>query len=255
MRPSARARSPSKHTVGRVVLISASCSRSSPGWASSTSSVTSTATSRPCSRSTRSSDERPEKVYDGNGEPLNILVMGYDTRDCERQRHRREGGGGSDTTILVHLSADRSRAYAVSIPRDSIVDRPECNADIRRRRRRDVERRLRGGWPELCTIEQFETNTDILIDHFVVVDFDGFGDMVDAVGGVPVCVPEDIVDRGAPDLRPCRATRPCSAATRRSTTSGPVRRRADPAERHQPHQAPADLHRRPRARGASPRGP
>ena len=46
----------------------------------------------------------------------------------------------------------------------------------------------------LCTIAQFEQETDILVDHFVVIDFNGFGDMVDAVDGVPVCVPEDIVD-------------------------------------------------------------
>ena len=38
-------------------------------------------------------------------------------------------------------------------------------------------------------------DTDVFVDHFIVVDFASFGDMVDAVGGVPVCVPEDIVDR------------------------------------------------------------
>ncbi len=192
--------------------------------------------------------ERPEKVYDGNGEPLNILVMGDDTRDGDGNAIDDEGGGGSDTTILVHLSADRSRAYAVSIPRDSIVDRPECDdnsdadADVMWNAAYSV-----GG--ELCTIEQFEANTDILIDHFVVVDFNGFGDMVDAVGGVPVCVPEDIDDPGARDLRPRRG--PVRAQRRRGARlrPGPVRRRAGPAERHQPHQAPADLHRRPRAQG------
>ena len=52
--------------------------------------------------------------------------MGSDSRAGEGNDIDQESGGGSDTTILVHLSADRSRAYAVSIPRDSIVDRPEC---------------------------------------------------------------------------------------------------------------------------------
>jgi LCP family protein required for cell wall assembly len=138
-------------------------------------------------------DDRPEKVYRGNGEPLNILVMGDDTRSGEGNDIDSEaGGGGSDTTILVHLSADRSRAYAISIPRDSIVDRPECEdsdavSDIIWNQAFSV------GGP-LCTVAQVEENTDVFVDHFVTVDFNGFGEMVDAVGGVPVCVPEDIED-------------------------------------------------------------
>lgn len=137
-------------------------------------------------------DDRPEKVYDGNGEPLNILVMGDDTREGAGNEIDGEGGGGSDTTILVHLSADRTRAYAISIPRDSIVDRPECtDADA------DTEVMWNAAYSvggPVCTVAQLETNADVFVDHFVVVDFNGFGEMVDAVGGVPVCVPEDIDD-------------------------------------------------------------
>ena len=137
-------------------------------------------------------EDRPEKVYRGNGDPLNILVMGDDTRSGADNDIDQETGGGSDTTILVHLSADRTRSYAVSIPRDSIVDRPECedsSADT------DVmwNAAYAIGGP-LCTVDQFEQSTDIRVDHFVVVDFNGFGEMVDAVDGVPVCIPEDIKD-------------------------------------------------------------
>ncbi len=141
-------------------------------------------------------EDRPEKVYRGNGEPLNILVMGSDTREGEGNAIDGEGGGGgSDTTILVHLSADRERAYAVSIPRDSIVDRPECN-DGDSPAATDVmwNAAYTEGGP-VCTVAQLEATTDVFVDHFVVVDFNGFGKMVDAVGGVPVCVPEDLVDR------------------------------------------------------------
>src|SRR5688500_11236299 len=119
--------------------------------------------------------------------------MGDDTRSGEGNDIDTEsGGGGSDTTILVHLSADRSRAYAISIPRDSIVDRPESEdssavSDIIWNQAFSV------GGP-LCTVAQVEENTDVFVDHFVTVDFNGFGEMVDAVGGVPVCVPEDIED-------------------------------------------------------------
>lgn len=138
-------------------------------------------------------DDRPEKIYRGNGEPLNILVMGDDTRSGEGNDIDSEsGGGGSDTTILVHLSADRQRSYAISIPRDSIVQRPECGDSSAASDQKWNAAYSVGG--PLCTVAQLEENADVFVDHFVVVDFNGFGEMVDAVGGVPVCVPEDIED-------------------------------------------------------------
>lgn len=141
-------------------------------------------------------EDRPEKVYTGNGEPLNVLVLGSDTRDCAGCQIDQEGGAeASDTTILLHISADRTRAYGVSIPRDSIVDRPDCGEDDE----------IPGGtnvmWnaafsvgQAACTIEQFESETGVFVDHYVVVDFRGFKDMVNAIDGVPVCIPEDIDD-------------------------------------------------------------
>ena len=69
----------------------------------------------------------PETVeVEGPKKPLNMLVMGSDNRDGTNI-----GGdtpGLSDTTILLHLSADRKRAYGVSIPRDAMVERPECTS-------------------------------------------------------------------------------------------------------------------------------
>jgi LCP family protein required for cell wall assembly len=143
---------------------------------------------------------RPDKMTsDQPREPLNILVMGSDTRDGEGNNIDGLTGDGarSDTTILMHLSADREHAYGVSIPRDSLVTRPDCKTE-------DGET-IAGGEDEMwnvafaiggpaCTIQQFEQLTDIRIDHFVVVDFAGFRDMVDAVDGVEVCIPEDIED-------------------------------------------------------------
>ena len=143
---------------------------------------------------------RPDKVVDaGPHEPLNVLVMGSDTREGAGNNIDGLTGGGerSDTTILLHLSADRKRAYGVSIPRDLLIDRPECKAE-------DGDA-IPGGtqvmWNEAfsvggpaCTIQQFEQVTGIRLDHFVVVDFEGFRGMVDAIGGVKTCIPEDIVD-------------------------------------------------------------
>lgn len=140
--------------------------------------------------------ERPDKVaVEGPKEPLNILVMGSDTREGEGNAIDQEGGAeASDTTILFHLSADRERAYGVSIPRDSLVTRPDCNNG-------EIPGAENAMWNaafslggQACTIEQLEELTGVYVDHYVVVDFNGFRDMVDAIDGVPVCIPEDIND-------------------------------------------------------------
>ena len=181
-----------KHTVGRVILISVVVLALITGL--STLYLIRHLDGNIEGISTDDLGERPEEVYTGNGKPLDILVMGSDSRECEGCGIDAEGGGGSDTTILVHLSADRSRAYAVSIPRDSIVDRPEdgCDAPAATDVMWNAAYGLNG---PTCTLRQLEENTGIYVEHFVVVDFGNFGNMVDAVGGVPVCVPEDIVDR------------------------------------------------------------
>lgn len=140
--------------------------------------------------------ERPDKVDTGPQEPINVLVMGSDTRDCDGCALDQEtGADASDTTILMHLSADRERAYGVSIPRDTIVDRPACGENDEIPAAQDVmwnAAYTEGG--QACTIRQFEDLTGIYIDHYVVVDFRGFKDMVNAIDGVEVCIPEDIDD-------------------------------------------------------------
>jgi LCP family protein required for cell wall assembly len=143
---------------------------------------------------------RPEKQeVEGPKEPLNVLVMGSDTREGQGNNIDNLTGLGqrSDTTILFHVSADRQRAYGISIPRDSLVTRPDCKS-------KDGDT-IPGGtdvmWNEAfsvggpaCTIQQFEQITHVHVDHFIVVDFAGFEDMVDSIGGVKVCIPEDISD-------------------------------------------------------------
>lgn len=140
---------------------------------------------------------RPDKVeVSGPKEPLNILVMGSDTREGEGNDIDNESGAdASDTTILFHLSADRSRAYGVSIPRDSMVDRPECkNGAVPAADYVMWNDAYTVGGPS-CTIQQFEQLTGVYLDHYIVVDFRGFKDMVNAIGGVEVCIPETIDDR------------------------------------------------------------
>ncbi|MEV6198118.1 LCP family protein [Streptomyces sp. NPDC051920] len=131
----------------------------------------------------------------------NILLIGSDSRSgaANKKYGRDSGTERSDTTILLHLSANRHSATAMSLPRDLMVDVPSC-------RRPDGTRTDPtfamfnyafevGG--SACTIRTVEKLTNIRVDHHMVVDFHGFKDMVDAVDGVEVCLSEPIDDKAA----------------------------------------------------------
>jgi len=143
--------------------------------------------------------DRPAEIVDDNvpHKPLNILLLGSDTRQGQSGHIGGDTPGLSDTTILLHVSADRKLAYGVSLPRDAMVERPECT-------RKDGQGADPGGLSMFnaayavggpaCTIKTVESLTNIRINHFAVVDFNGFRSMVDALGGVPVCVPYAVHD-------------------------------------------------------------
>ncbi|WUU38906.1 LCP family protein [Streptomyces sp. NBC_00659] len=131
----------------------------------------------------------------------NILLIGSDSRSGvgNKKYGRDSGTERSDTTILLHLAANRRSATAMSLPRDLMVDVPGC-------RRPDGTRTDPmfamfnyafevGG--SACTIRTVEKLTNIRVDHHMVVDFHGFKDMVDAVDGVEVCLREPIDDKAA----------------------------------------------------------
>ena len=76
----------------------------------------------------------PEKKHQPNT-PLNVLLIGSDTRKGQTGHIGGDTPGLSDTTILLHLSADRKLAYGVSLPRDAMVQRPHLRAQGRQRHR------------------------------------------------------------------------------------------------------------------------
>ena len=135
----------------------------------------------------------------GPKEPLNILVLGSDSRSGDGNDIDGLGdiGERADTTILLHVSADRLSAYGVSLPRDAIVDRPDCT---------DADGVMVAGASQVmfntafavggaqCAVQTVESLTDIYLDHFLVVDFNGFKDMVEAINGVEVCLPKEVDD-------------------------------------------------------------
>lgn len=140
------------------------------------------------------------------GLPVNILLMGSDDRSGENAAIGGEAGGmRADTTIVMHISADRSRVELVSIPRDSLVDIPSCvmsdQSTTRPRSDAMFNSAFATGWDNGgdiasaagCAMVTVMSLTDVYLDGFVVVDFAGFQSMIDAIGGVPMCIPEPIV--------------------------------------------------------------
>lgn len=138
-----------------------------------------------------------ERPSEGPTKAENILLIGSDNRgDGNEQYGKDSGTQRSDTTILLHLSADRSSATAVSIPRDLMAHVPSCqgaNGTTTAARFEQFNWAFEQGGAA-CTIRTVEDMTGIRIDHHLIVDFTGFKKMVNAVGGVDVCVPEPVHD-------------------------------------------------------------
>jgi LCP family protein required for cell wall assembly len=130
--------------------------------------------------------------------PENILVLGSQTRDGQHGVNlgnaSKLGTDISDTAMLVHISAERQWATVVSIPRDLIVPRPECQGRLDPAQTVpasgdsmfDLAMNLGGPTCAVATVEQM---TGIRIDHFAEITFNAFQSLTDAVGGVTVCVP------------------------------------------------------------------
>ncbi|MFF5704414.1 LCP family protein [Streptomyces sp. NPDC012794] len=144
--------------------------------------------------------ERERPAHFGTG-VQNILLIGSDSRSGRaNSRYGQDAGTQrSDTAILLHLPADRRSATAVSIPRDLMTRIPSC---LKEDGSRTGERFAQFNWAfqwggAACTIRTVERLTGIRIDHHMVVDFGGFKEMVDAVGGVEVCLERPVVDEEA----------------------------------------------------------
>ncbi len=141
--------------------------------------------------------ERPVDYGDLSEGPVTFLLMGSDQRTgTGNKSYGYFEGARSDTTMLLHVYPDRESAVVVSIPRDTIVDLPSCKdgdgdelPPIRDRFNVAFDR----GGPG-CTVKTVEDMTGLTIDHFVVLDFNGFKKTIDALGGVEVCLTRPLKD-------------------------------------------------------------
>ena len=152
-----------------------------------------------------------------DGRAVNILVVGTDSRSGASG----ELGAGdedevpglrNDSTMVIHVSADRSRVQIVSIPRDTLVDIPACkhrDGTVSEPTSDDMFNNAMvygadgGDAPEdvgpgiACVKSTVEKLSGMTIDAFMVVDFAGFVRMIDALGGVWFNIPERIDDDSA----------------------------------------------------------
>ena len=133
------------------------------------------------------------------GKALNILVVGVDSREGKQNSEygttSQVSGMRGDTTMLMHISADRSRVQIVSIPRDLMTEIPACTRSdgsssvaqyamfnsaipLGNNDTYDVASGI------ACTKATTEKLTGLTVNAFMVVDFSGFKSMIDALGGV-----------------------------------------------------------------------
>ena len=152
-----------------------------------------------CGESEETRANRPVKPA-GDEKALNFLLVGSDSREGATKEELRlygteanPGGILTDTIILVHLSPKKDKAVLVSFPRDSWVEIPgHGEAKINTAYGRG-ERERKGSGPATL-IRTVENLTGIYVDHYVEVQFGGFIKMVDALGGVDVCLPRAVKD-------------------------------------------------------------
>jgi LCP family protein required for cell wall assembly len=137
----------------------------------------------------------------------NFVLIGSDSR-AGASGHDTGGskiqGARSDTTIIMHISASHPGATLISIPRDSYVQIPSCVVGPNGQTSQPEMNKFNaafsiGGeydakYAPSCTVHTIETLTGIHIDHYAVVDFAGFEHMVDALGGVRMCVAYPLKD-------------------------------------------------------------
>ncbi len=144
-----------------------------------------------------------------SGTALNYLLLGSDRRDGSVN----DGVTGmrSDTTMILHISEDRSRIDVVSIPRDSMLTIPSCkltngkstSATFGMFNEAFAFGADQGGDLEsaiACTWATVEENAGIHLDGAAMVEMKAFSAVVNALGGVYMCIPEETISKDAGNL-------------------------------------------------------
>lgn len=139
--------------------------------------------------------DRPQDVDNGS---MDILVLGSDSRAGDNSAYGKdEGGARSDTAMVVHVYEGHKKASVVSIPRDTLIDRPRCTdsrgATVPAEERAMFNTAYEVGGPA-CAVKTVEAMSGIRMDHYIEVDFTGFKKLIDRLGGVEITTTRAIKD-------------------------------------------------------------
>ena len=141
--------------------------------------------------------------------PLTIALVGSDTRVGQGNGFGKESGARSDTTLIIKLNAERTNAVIISIARDLRVDIPACeksNGTKTNPQSTKFNAAYAYGGAN-CMLATIRENFGIEVDHIAVVDFRGFQEIINIIGGVEVCVAKDVRDDSSNlDLKAGRQT-------------------------------------------------
>ncbi|MEE1748048.1 LCP family protein [Streptomyces sp. NPDC006641] len=139
---------------------------------------------------------RPDNVDNGSQD---ILVLGSDSRSGANSAYGTDDGAArSDTAMVVHINKGHRTASVVSIPRDTLVTRPECTSDttgkpVAAEQRAMFNTAYEVGGPA-CAVKTVEAMSGIRMDHYLEVDFTGFKKLIDELGGVKITTTQAIDD-------------------------------------------------------------
>nr|WP_213002930.1 LCP family protein [Actinoplanes consettensis] len=145
---------------------------------------------------------RPAKTVDG---ALNVLLVGSDSRDPDAAKDT-TNAWRADTLILMHIPADHKSAQLISIPRDLWVNIPSANdaaCDSGSRAKINAAFAF-GGLPR--AVRTVECMTDVHLDHVLAIDFGGFKEVTDALGGVDLKVDQSITSIHKPHRKFVKGT-------------------------------------------------
>lgn len=140
---------------------------------------------------------RPTKVDNGSE---NILVLGSDSRSGSNKKlggGTDDGSARSDTAMIIHVYEGHKKATVVSVPRDTLIDRPQCTDTDGKEHDAATDVMFNSAYTTggaACAVKTVESMTGIRMDHYLEVDFSGFERLVDELGGVTVTTTKAIKD-------------------------------------------------------------
>ncbi|MFD4628602.1 LCP family protein [Streptomyces sp. NPDC058284] len=141
--------------------------------------------------------DRPAGQRDGS---MNILLLGSDSR---AGTHGEYGSGVSgaraDTAMVLHVDKTHKKASVVSIPRDTMVQRPRCTQSgggAAGAQQAMFNSSYQVGGPA-CTVKTVEKMSGVRMDHYLEVDFKGFQKLLDELGGVDITTRKAIKDHNS----------------------------------------------------------